>query len=298
MTVDQRGPAPELPGDANAAFKRRMELAYTDDYLRIMGIEHYRQGYFTPDLAPDDLPAALERHVEVLLDPLAIGPNHVLLELGCNMGATTVQMIRRYGCTVHAIDIVEDMARAAAERVRLEGVADRAHVSQMDAQSLHFPDGMFDFVLGIEVLYHIKDKAACLREIARVLKPGGRLVLAEYLLSPKASQLGASLVRTILESDRIEDAEQYQKYLTSAGFAPARITDHAAQTVIATTRALRSERYRNRSRAYGAVYFGLAFALVMPALYWLWERTFRRGHARYVFLSSQRGDAPGKPAPA
>ena len=47
----------------NSALKRRMEHAYTDDYLRIMGVEHYRLGYFTPDLAPDDLPAALERYL-------------------------------------------------------------------------------------------------------------------------------------------------------------------------------------------------------------------------------------------
>lgn len=280
----------DCPGDPGAAFKQRMELAYTDDYLRIMGIEHYRQGYFTPELAPDDLPAALDRHVEVLLAPLELGPQHVVLELGCNAGATTVQLIRRYGCTVHAIDIVPDMVRAAEERTRLAGVEGRAHVQLMDARSLQFPDATFDFVIGIEVVYHFEDKAACLREIARVLKPGGQLVLAEYLLSPKAPRLGARLVQAILESDRIEDADGYQTYLAAAGFAPPRITDHAEQTVVATTRAFRSERYRNRIRAYGVVYFGVIFALMMPAAYWLWEQMFRRGHARYVFLYSERRD--------
>jgi cyclopropane fatty-acyl-phospholipid synthase-like methyltransferase len=288
MSTD--GHTSDDPIDPGAAFKKRMEIAYTDDYLRIMGIEHYRQGYFTPDLAPDDLPAALDRHVEVLLGPLALGPQHVVLELGCNAGATTVQLVRRYGCTVHAIDIVPDMVRAAEERTRLAGVADRAHVSLMDARLLQFPDATFDVVVGIEVVYHFEDKAACLREIARVLKPGGQLVLAEYLLSPTAPRLGARLVQSILESDRIEDADGYQKYLAAAGFAPPRITDHAEQTVVATTRAFRSERYRNRIRAYGVVYFGVLFALLMPAAYWLWEQMFRRGHARYVFLYSERRD--------
>lgn len=284
------------PVDPNEAFRRRMEAAYTDDYLRIMGIEHYRQGYFTPDLAPDDLPGALERHVEVLLDPLGLGPQHTILELGCNMGATTVQIIRRYGCTVHAIDIVPNMARAAAERVRAEGLDNRAFVSQMDAQQLQFPDQTFDYVIGIEVVNHLTDKTACLREIARVLKPGGQLVLAEYLLSPRAPRLGARLVQMILESERLEDAEHYQRYLAAAGLAPAQITDHSLQTVIATTRAFRSERYRNRARAYCVAYFGVVFALLMPALFRLWERMFARGHARYVFLYSQRPDE-ATPAP-
>ena len=278
------------PAGPDEAFKRRMETAYTDDYLRIMGIEHYRQGYFTPDVAPDDLPRALERHVEVLLDPLAIGPQHRVLELGCNLGATTIQLVERYGCTVHAIDIVDDMARAAAAAVHRRGLADRAFVATMDAQRLQFPDGTFDFVVGIEVVYHFADKAACMREIFRVLKPGGQLVLAEYLLQKDAPRLGAHLVRTILESDHIEDAEQYERHLAAAGFAPARITDHAMQTVVATTRAFNSERYRRRSRAYAAVYFGVLFALAMPAFYKLWELMFRRGYARYVFLYSQRKD--------
>lgn len=283
-------PTHARPGGPDAVYQRQMDSAYTDDYLRILGIEHYRQGYFTPDVAPDDLPRALERHVEVLLDPLAIGPRHVVLELGCNMGATTVQLVRRYRCTVHAIDIVEDMARSAAETVRRGGVADRAFVARMDAARLDYPDAMFDLVVGIEVVYHLADKAACVRELFRVLKPGGQLVLAEYLLRRDAPRLGASLVRAILESEHIEDADRYAAHLAAAGFAPPRISDHALETVVATTRALDSERYRRRSRAYCVVYFGVLFALVMPALYRLWERMFRRGHARYVFLYSQRPD--------
>lgn len=276
------------PTGPNDAFKRRMENAYTDDYLRIMGIEHYRQGFFTPDVAPDDLPRALDRHVEVLLDPLQPGPQHTVLELGCNLGATTVQLVRRYGCTVHAIDIVPDMARAAADNVRRNGLEDRAVVVQMDARRLEYPDAMFDLVIGIEVVNHFTDKAACMREIFRVLKPGGRLVLAEYLLKPGAPRLGARLVRAILESDHLEDAGSYRVYLADAGFESPQITDHSRETVVATTRAFRSERYAKRIRAYCVVYFGVLFALVMPALYRLWESMFSRGHAQYVFLYARR----------
>jgi cyclopropane fatty-acyl-phospholipid synthase-like methyltransferase len=276
------------PVDPNDVFRRRMEAAYTDDYLRIMGIEHYRQGYFTPEISPDDLPRALERHVEVLLDPLKIDSSHTVLDLGCNLGGTTVQMVRRYGCTVHAIDIVPDMARAAADNVRRHGLEDRAFVAQMDARRLQFADATFDVVVGIEVVNHFTDKAACLREIARVLKPGGRLALAEYLLSRGAPRLGASLVRMILESDHLEDADKYQEHLAAAGFSPPDISDRSQETVIATTRAFRSERYSRRSRAYCVVYFGVLFATVMPALFRVWEWMFRRGHARYVFLYSQR----------
>ena len=88
----------------------------------------------------------------------------------------------------------------------------------------------------------------------------------------------------ILESPPLEDAEHYGGYITGAGFEPPRISDHSLQTVVATTRAFRTERYRQRIRAYCVVYFGVLFSLVMPALYRLWESMFRRGHAQYVFI--------------
>ncbi len=288
MSDDPRESSVTAASATDDAFKRRMESAYTDDYLRILGIEHYRQGFFTPDIAPDDLPTALDRHLEVLTAPLGLGPQHTVLELGCNMGATTVQLIRRHGCTVHAIDIVPGMVEGARDRVRAEGLSGWAFVVQMVIQRLQYPDATFDFVIGIEVVNHLPDKSACFREIARVLKPGGQIVLAEYLLRRRAPWLGKRLVQSVLESDRLEDSEQYQGYLAAAGFEAAQIFDHAEETVIATTRAFRSERYRNRVRAYWVVYFGVVFSLFMPALYHLWVKMFREGHARYVFLYGRR----------
>jgi O-methyltransferase StaMB len=275
-----------MPEDID--LKRRMEHAYTDDYLRLLGVEHYRLGYFTPDLAPDDLPAALERYLEVLLDPLRIERHHTLLDLGCNLGATASWLVRRYGCTVHAVDIVEDMVRAARGRFEEERIADRAFASCMDARRLEFADRTFDFVLGIEVVHHIPDKAACLAEIARVLKPGGQLVLTEYLLEPHAPWLGAAFVRMIVESDRLESERSYRALLGAAGLGETAVTDRYRETVVGTNRAFRSDRYRAKVRAYATLYFGRLFAAAMPAVYWLWEQMYRRGYARYAFIYSRK----------
>jgi cyclopropane fatty-acyl-phospholipid synthase-like methyltransferase len=280
---------PAHPGDSSYA--QRMALAYTDDYLRILGIEYYRLGYFDSDIAPDDLPAALERYTEVLLAPLNLGPNTTVLELGCNAGATTSWLVRRYGCTVYAIDIVEDMVRAAKQRFELERITDRAIASRMDARHLEFKDGMFDAVIGIEVLYHLTDKLTCLKDIARVLKPGGRLALAEYMLEPGGPKLGQNLIQRIVESDNLEGESQYRSYLAAAGLTPHSITDRYQQTVIGTNRAFMSERYKAKITAYAYIYFGAWFTLALPWVLKFWAYMFRQGHARHVFLHSQKQPA-------
>ncbi len=276
-------------------YKQRMETAYTQDYLRIVGIEHYRLAYFTPDLAPDDLPAALERYLEVLLDPLEIKPDHVVLDVGCGIGATTAWMVRRYGCRVYAIDIVADFVDAAARRFAGDGMAERATAQKMDALDLAFPAATFDFIVGLEVIYHFPDKQRFFTEAARVLKPGGTLVLSEYLTVPGAPRLGTQFVQMILESDKLETEATYRSYLAAANLSAPRLTDVFEQTVVGTNRAFRSSRYRSRVKAYSAVYFGLLFAAAMPAVYWLWEQLFKRGHARHVFMYSQKAATPAPP---
>src|SRR4029079_6763292 len=118
-----------------------------------------------------------------------------------------------------------------------EGIAGRAIAACMDARHLEMADQTFDFVLGIEVIHHIPDKAACLHEIARVLKPGGQLVLTEYLLEPHAPRLGAAFLKMIVESDQWESESSSRALLAAAGLGEPEVTDHHLQTVAGTNRA-------------------------------------------------------------
>jgi O-methyltransferase StaMB len=280
--------ASAAPRVAEGAYAKRMENAYTDDYLRIMGIEHYRLGYFEPDIPTDDLPAALERYTEVLLAPLNLGPTSVVLDLGCATGATASWLVRRYGCTVHAIDIVEGMVAGARSRFELEQISDRAIAARMDARSLEFKDATFDAVIGIETVYHFPDKGAFFKSAARVLKPGGQIVLSEYLLKAGGPKIGVALVKMILESDKIEEESDYRAYLAEAGLSPPSITDRHEQTVEGTNRAYMTKRYRSRLTAYAHIYFGLLFSLAYRHVLSLWAYMFRKGHVRHVFLYSRK----------
>ncbi len=93
-----------------------------------------------------------------------------VLETGCGWGELAEWIARDTGSRVVAIDLSPHMVQLACER----GVA----ASVADVQALPFADGVFDVVVAAWMLYHVPDLARGLAEIARVLRPGGRLVAA------------------------------------------------------------------------------------------------------------------------
>jgi SAM-dependent methyltransferase len=91
-----------------------------------------------------------------------------VLEVGCGTGWFAARVQRRLGAEVVAID----QSARMVELARAEGVD--AHIG--DVQDLPFDDGRFDCAVANWMLYHVPDLERGLAELARVLRPGGRLV--------------------------------------------------------------------------------------------------------------------------
>jgi SAM-dependent methyltransferase len=97
-----------------------------------------------------------------------------VLDAGCGDGRLAVDLASR-GAEVVGLDASERMLVAARDRAARAGVQLRR--VQAEAHSLPFPDGCFDLVCSVTVLCFATDPGAVIRELARVLRPGGRLVL-------------------------------------------------------------------------------------------------------------------------
>jgi SAM-dependent methyltransferase len=129
-----------------------------------------------------------------------------VLDAGCGTGDIGVRIAAEPGVEVVAVDTSPRMVQIARERGLRASVA--------DVQQLPFEDGEFDCVLAAWVIYHVQDRAAAIRELARVLRPGGRLVavtLAAENLAAVWELIGAPWEREIT-FDRENGAAQLEPW--------------------------------------------------------------------------------------
>lgn len=111
-------------------------------------------------------------------DLLAPEPGESLLEVGVGSGLHADWLLRRHPETHYTgIDISSKLAALTAER--LSGHGDRVRVLHDNANEMSFDDASFDGVFCAATLHHMQDPGHTVREMSRVLRPGGRLVMME-----------------------------------------------------------------------------------------------------------------------
>lgn len=116
---------------------------------------------------------------ETALELLELAPADHVLEVGFGHGATIARVAAAVsGGLVAGVDPSAEMCRMAARRNRRAVARGKVDLRQAPVEALPYPDGAFDKVLAVHTLYFWPDLVSPFREIARVLKVGGRLVLA------------------------------------------------------------------------------------------------------------------------
>jgi ubiquinone/menaquinone biosynthesis C-methylase UbiE len=125
------------------------------------------------------------------------GGQHVL-EVGCGVGATVPYLVKRVGCRVTAVDLLERMAQQAQARARAQGVEARSAFAAADARRLPFADSVFDAVIMESVNVFFEDKQEAMREYVRVTRPGGYVGITEMTwLSPPSPEAKAYYKRVV-----------------------------------------------------------------------------------------------------
>ncbi len=119
----------------------------------------------------------MPEYIDCVLKELGDVAGKSILDLGTGNGFLASLLAAR-GANVDGVDVSEESLNLARYRARVSGVADRVHLHNMPVEKLGFPDNSFDGIGGVFLLHHL-DLALGLKEIHRVLRPGGVAVFIE-----------------------------------------------------------------------------------------------------------------------
>jgi demethylmenaquinone methyltransferase/2-methoxy-6-polyprenyl-1,4-benzoquinol methylase len=121
-----------------------------------------------------------------LVAALPAGPQDRVLDVATGTGMVAAAIVRRTGARVTALDQSADMLSGLRARIAADpALAARIEPVEGEAEALPFEDGAFDHLSFTYLLRYVDDPAATLRELARVVKPGGTVAMAEFGVPPR-----------------------------------------------------------------------------------------------------------------
>ena len=158
-------------------------------------------------------------------------PGEVVVDLGCGGGIDVLLAARKVGPTGRAIGIdmtPEMIARAErnAEQLRAKGEALNVEFHLARMESLPLADGSVDCLISNCVINLAADKPAVFREMARVLKPGGRVAVSDIALKKELpAELASSVAAYIGCVAGALPLAEYERLLKEVGFAAVEVVD-------------------------------------------------------------------------
>jgi demethylmenaquinone methyltransferase / 2-methoxy-6-polyprenyl-1,4-benzoquinol methylase len=125
-----------------------------------------------------------------LVSRVPVGPQHTVLDVATGTAAVAIELTRRTGCRVVGLDQSREMLETGRQRVEEAGLGDRIELVEGSADRLPFDEGSFDALTFTYLLRYVDDPETTMRELARVVRPGGTIAMLEFGL-PRGLARGA-----------------------------------------------------------------------------------------------------------
>ncbi len=174
------------------------------------------------DFFTERLTSPLAEHLVSLAE---IKPSDSVLDVGTGTGVVALLAAKKIaeGGKVQGIDLSEGMLATATAKAEKLGLEEKVKFSQMDAENLEFEAGTFDAVVSLFALLHFPNPLTALKGIYRVMRPGGRFVVAVGSSPPLFSASGLShLVKIFPDLVRRKQGRQ----LVAPGFLDSFVEQH------------------------------------------------------------------------
>jgi ubiquinone/menaquinone biosynthesis C-methylase UbiE len=185
-------------------------------------------GYWENEQDASTFQVAAEAMTQQMIRRLEPQAGQRILDVGCGLGQPAVSLARSCQVDITGITVSRRQIELATVAAKETGLADRVRFEYADATNLPYGDGAFDAAWFFESMIHMPDKALALREAARVLRPGARLVIGDMFHEPGLDWSAAHPIISAIPIDA------YAGLLEQAGFSLLTVDDVTAHMLVPT----------------------------------------------------------------
>ena len=201
---------------------------------------HY--GFYDQDHRDHD--SAVANRNRVMAQMAKITAADRVLDAGCGVGGSTVWLAKNVDASVVGINLSARQLEIAHQLATSKGVTCQVEFSVRSFNETRFPDESFEVVWGLESICYAEHKELFVAEAARVLKPGGRIIVADGFLNRTALSRREKLhLSAWLEGwavPNLASVNDFQSYLNKLGFTNIKFVDITANVLPSSKRMFRA----------------------------------------------------------